>query len=375
MADEYLCKRSSPVNVLLVDNHSQIRSSLEQIIPKACSCVISSAATAAGAIMKMTRAAVDLVFTELSLPDADGKWLIETIRRQHPGVAVIVLSEDDSAQAILDALRAGADDFIHKPINDSQVTESVGLLLARLGTNRRNNLWRYRTAQHMKSLRSRRKRLADQVQLVCQDLVGGYQRTVEKLLALQTQQDCCLAIQGQLQLKPLLGTILRYLSDTFNGASGAVFLAPFTSAKARLFTAIGGGPPANIDDYDHTLIDDIINRSVQSNTPLIGSYSYDLSQTQEDIADTDSANTSLDTKDAAAKLAVSPRSLLASGLHTREKLVGAIVLQRKRRHPFRKTDAELLANLVRPIAEAIEMVLRLESENPSQDSSERVDLQ
>jgi transcriptional regulator with GAF, ATPase, and Fis domain len=193
--------------------------------------------------------------------------------------------------------------------------------------------------------------LAQQVELVCRDLVGGYHRTIEKLLELQSQQDCRAAIDGQLQIKPLLGTILRYLSDSFNGASGAVFLTPFTTARARLFTTTGGGPPANIEDYDQTLINGIIQRTIQSGAPLLGSYVYDFDQTEADGSNSV-------TKPLAES---SPRSLLAVGLYARECPIGAIVMQRRRKDPFTSQEAKLLERLRGPLAKSIELVLRLES--------------
>jgi len=208
-------------------------------------------------------------------------------------------------------------------------------------------------------LRNRRRHLAEQVELVCQDLVGGYRRTVEKLLQFQTQQDCRAAIDGQLQIKPLLATILRYLSNTFDRASGAVFLFPFTAARARLFTTAGGGPPANIQDYDRALIKGIIQRTLQSGVPLLGSYTYDFDQAAADGSDSAQPFTHL-----------SPRSLLATGLYVCRRPIAAVVLQRRRQNTFTAQEAKLLAGLTSPLASSIDLALRLESKNSCQTPRE-----
>ena len=216
---------------------------------------------------------------------------------------------------------------------------------------------------------TRKFRKAEQVEIVCQDLVGGYRRTVEKLLDFQTQQDCRDSIQGQLQLKPLLGSILRYLSDTFAGASAAIFCQPFEAASARLFTTIGGGPPANIDDYDQTLINGIIRRSVQSGAALLGTYTYDLDQAAADGSDQDSANGSLDSTTQSSPCAHAPRSLLATGLYIRRQPIAAVVLQRRRQDPFTPEEAKLLANLVAPLAGSIDLSLSIEANNSYKSDS------
>lgn len=313
--------------------------------------------------MKMDRQPFNLVLTDLSLPDVDGKWLVQKIRRQHPGTKVIVLAHDAAAENILDAVRSGADDFLSKPFDPEMVIERVNHLLAAARSDRSNFRWRRRTAIHLRRLRNRRRHLAEQVELVCQDLVGGYRRTLEKLLEFQSQQDCRAAIDGRYQIKPLLGTVLRYLSDNFNGASGAVFVCPFSSARARLFTTVGGGPPANIEDYDRTLINGIIQQTLQSRVPLLGSYSYDFGPAVADGSDSEQASAQL-----------APRSLLAAGLYVRQREIGALVLQRRRQDPFTSRDTQRLAHLISPIASSIDLALRLESTTSCQPGSPQGDL-
>jgi DNA-binding NarL/FixJ family response regulator len=350
VADDYPSKKNGHPNVLLVDPQKQIRCHLQEIITDSCGCNAVLAATASGALMRMDRQPFDLVLTDLSLPDADGKWLIEKIRRRRPGTRVIVLSEDGSAGGVLEAVRAGADDFLSKPLDAGKIVERVNYLLSGSSRARSSARWRRRTAGHLRRLRNHRQRLTEQVELVCRDLVGGYHRTIEKLLELQSQQDCRAAIDGELQIKPLLGTILRYLSDSFNGASGSVFLVPFTTARARLFTTTGGGPPANIQDYDQTLIKGIIRQTVQSGDPLLGSYSYDFDQ-----AGADGSNS------VQPFAGPSPRSLLASGLYAHGSPIAAIVLQRRQQKPFTNQEANLLGRLKGPLADSIELAIRLES--------------
>ncbi len=155
-----------------------------------------------------------------------------------------------------------------------------------------------------------------------------------------------------------MATILRYLSDTFSGASGALFSSPFTAARARLFTVAGGGPPANIEDYDRALINGIIKQTLQSGLPLVGSYTYDFDQAAADGSDSSQSSTPL-----------SPRSLLATGLYVRQEPIAAVVLQRRRENPFTSEEAKLLNHLSSPLASSIDLALGLESTNSSQSET------
>ncbi len=89
VADDYPSKKNDHPNVLLVDPQKQLRRHLQELITDSCGCNAVSAATASGALMRMDRQPFDLVLTDLSLPDADGKWLIEKIRRRP--IAALVL--------------------------------------------------------------------------------------------------------------------------------------------------------------------------------------------------------------------------------------------------------------------------------------------
>ncbi len=56
----------------------------------------------------------DVVVTGLSLPDASGVEIVRQIDRGSPETPVIVLTQDDDEQIALEALRAGAEDFLSK---------------------------------------------------------------------------------------------------------------------------------------------------------------------------------------------------------------------------------------------------------------------
>jgi len=295
------------------------------------------------------------------LPDADADWLLPQLRRQHPEAGIIVLSDDGSALNILQALRAGADDFLNRDTDSPTLLERITQLLHKPHSDRSNARWRRRTAAHLKNMRRRRQKLAQQVQLVCRDLVGGYRRTVERLLVMQTVQACRTAVEGQLELKSLLAGVLRYLSETFGQASAVVFLAPFGSARMRLFTPDGGGPPDDIDQYDQSLLDGIVQRTLAKKRAIFGAFKYNLDQ--DDSADMGADSVADDSESQVEDTAVtSPRRhLLACGLHLRRKTIGAVVLQRKGDCPFTEHEADLLDGLSATIAAAIDLAQQFES--------------
>ena len=69
-----------------------------------------------------------IVFTDHSLPDGNGISLIRRVRNLDAGVQVVMITAHSSITMAVEAIRAGADDYLTKPI----ALEELGLLSDRL---------------------------------------------------------------------------------------------------------------------------------------------------------------------------------------------------------------------------------------------------
>ncbi|MBS0249933.1 MAG: response regulator transcription factor [Proteobacteria bacterium] len=114
---------SGPVKVLIVDDEPQIQRFLKpSFIASGFS--VASATSAKDALRAFSSSSPDVVLLDLGLPDADGKTVIEAMRRTSK-VPIIVLSARDREGEKIEALDLGADDFVNKPFG-------IGELLARV---------------------------------------------------------------------------------------------------------------------------------------------------------------------------------------------------------------------------------------------------
>ncbi len=72
---------------------------------------------------------IDMVLSDVMMPNMSGLELLRTIKRQQPDLAVILMTGYTEKEVILQALKAGADDFISKPINLLQLRTTVDKVL------------------------------------------------------------------------------------------------------------------------------------------------------------------------------------------------------------------------------------------------------
>jgi two-component system, OmpR family, KDP operon response regulator KdpE len=110
--------------ILIIEDDLQIRRFLRTTLC-AESYRLREATTAADGMAFVTERAPQVILLDLGLPDGDGIEVIRQVRQTDRNLPIIVLSVRSDERDKIDALDAGADDFVSKPF-------AVGELLARL---------------------------------------------------------------------------------------------------------------------------------------------------------------------------------------------------------------------------------------------------
>lgn len=89
---------------------------------------IDTAGTGAEAMARLGRQPADAVVTDIRMPDGDGLWLLREIKSRYPATEVVLVTAYATVQSAVDAMKAGAADYLIKPF---QVDELL-LILHRL---------------------------------------------------------------------------------------------------------------------------------------------------------------------------------------------------------------------------------------------------
>ena len=118
-----------PIRILVVDDERQItrvlRGSLESHGYE-----VTTAQDGLDALRSFEKSAPDLVITDLSMPNMDGVELTQAIRRLGD-TPIIVLSVREQDQTKVEALDAGADDYMTKPFSTPELLARVRVQLRR----------------------------------------------------------------------------------------------------------------------------------------------------------------------------------------------------------------------------------------------------
>lgn len=101
--------------VLIVDDEPAIRELLEITLSR-MGLITQSAATLSEAQSALRQEQADLCLTDMRLPDGNGISLVELIQRDYPNLPVAMITAHGSVETAITALKAGAFDFITKPI-------------------------------------------------------------------------------------------------------------------------------------------------------------------------------------------------------------------------------------------------------------------
>ncbi|CAN5635116.1 hypothetical protein BH24ACI3_BH24ACI3_05660 [soil metagenome] len=121
------------VSVLLVDDEPDTREMMQAML-ESYGAVVTPAANAAEAIAKLAGKALDLLISDIEMPDEDGYSLIRKIRSADPGdpstnISAIALTAHARVADRLNAIEAGFDSHVAKPFDPAElVAVIVGLL-------------------------------------------------------------------------------------------------------------------------------------------------------------------------------------------------------------------------------------------------------
>lgn len=113
------------VRVLVVDDAAFMRMMVKDILSKNGYEVVGEAENGMKALEKYQELKPDLVTMDITMPEMDGISAVKEIKKVDPNAKIVMCSAMGQQAMVIEAIQAGARDFIVKPFQAGRVLEAV----------------------------------------------------------------------------------------------------------------------------------------------------------------------------------------------------------------------------------------------------------
>ncbi|WP_138414815.1 response regulator [Aquibacillus sediminis] len=111
--------------ILIVDDAAFMRMMIKDILVKNGYEVVGEAQDGVQAVEKYEELTPDLVTLDITMPEKDGITALKEIKAINPDAKIIMCSAMGQQAMVIDAIQAGAKDFIVKPFQADRVIEAI----------------------------------------------------------------------------------------------------------------------------------------------------------------------------------------------------------------------------------------------------------
>lgn len=115
--------------IIVVDDAAFMRLNLKQIMVGLGHEVIAEAENGKEAIEKYQASKPDLMFMDITMPEMDGIEAVKKIKEIDPEAKIIMCSAMGQKKIVINAITAGAKDFIVKPFKKDKIAEAIDKFL------------------------------------------------------------------------------------------------------------------------------------------------------------------------------------------------------------------------------------------------------
>lgn len=216
-------RRQSPedgAGVLVVGGPS--RPLEEQLREVRAACVFVE--TDAEAREKLDERYFDCVIVSASMRRRVWAGVVAEVCGRDPTPAVLVVSDRPDVDEAVEAMRAGAKDYIGADIPAPELADRLGDAVARAADDRHKTERINQLRSACQELEDARSELACQVTDLCGELVGAYNEMSDQLSMATTTCEFVSLIRRELDIEELLRSVLEYLLAKLGPTNAAVFL-------------------------------------------------------------------------------------------------------------------------------------------------------
>jgi DNA-binding NtrC family response regulator len=117
-------KEELKAKVLLVDDEADFLATLAERL-ETRGLKVNTASSGEDAVAKVDNQSFDLIVLDLAMPGIDGLETLKRIKAKQPDAEIIMLSGQGSIKTSIEAMKLGAEDFIEKPVNITELLDKI----------------------------------------------------------------------------------------------------------------------------------------------------------------------------------------------------------------------------------------------------------
>lgn len=115
--------------ILIVDDAKFMRMTLSNILLKANHEIVGEGENGRQAIELYKECLPDLVTMDITMPEMGGLEAVREIKKEYPDAKIVMCSAMGQQKMVVEAIEAGAKDFIVKPFDELRVTDAINRVL------------------------------------------------------------------------------------------------------------------------------------------------------------------------------------------------------------------------------------------------------
>ena len=123
------------MQLLMVEDDRPLASGLQKAL-RGQGFTVNHVETGAAALHVIATDKPDMVILDLGLPDIDGLSVLKSLRKQNPELPVLLLTARDSVQDKVQGLNDGADDYLAKPFDMTELLARLRVMERRMSKSR-----------------------------------------------------------------------------------------------------------------------------------------------------------------------------------------------------------------------------------------------
>ena len=130
-----------PDTILVVDDEEDIREICAETLRDA-GYIVQEASSASAAMGRLESGEIDVVLSDVRMPELSGIDLLQHVRQHYRNVDVVLMTGHASVATAVEAMKLGAYDYLTKPFSTEDLANRMGRLTERRALVTENQLMR-----------------------------------------------------------------------------------------------------------------------------------------------------------------------------------------------------------------------------------------